>query len=78
MHLIEEHGISEEEQGPTLREEAYSFARARLKAHRDKVITVAELLVEHGRIEAEEVALLMQTNAQAAASDRVRGSGAPD
>ena len=61
MHLIEAYGISEEEQGPMLREEAYSSARVRLEAHRSKVITLAELLVEHGRIEAAEVMLLMQT-----------------
>ena len=61
MHLIEAHGISEEGQGPTLRAEAYNFARARLEAHRSKVITLAELLVEHGRIEAEEIIFLIQT-----------------
>ena len=61
MNLIEMHGISEEEQGPALREEGYNFARARLEAHRSKVVMLAELLVEHGRIEAEEVMFLMQT-----------------
>ena len=61
MHLIEAHGISEGEQGPALRHEAYSFARARLEAHRSKVVTLAELLVEHGRMEATEVMLLMRT-----------------
>jgi hypothetical protein len=61
MNLIEMHSVSEEVQGPALREEGYNFARARLEAHRSKVVTLAELLVEHGRIEASEVMLLMQT-----------------
>jgi ATP-dependent Zn protease len=59
--LLERHRVSEEEQGPTLRDEGYSFARTRLERHREKVIALAELLVEHGRIEASEVMLLMQT-----------------
>ncbi len=59
--LLEEHGVSEEEQGPALRDEGYNFARTRLETHRSKVITLAELLIEHGRIEASEVMLLMQT-----------------
>jgi ATP-dependent Zn protease len=61
MHVIEVHGVSEEEQGQALRKEGYSFARARLEAHWSKVATLAELLVEHGRIEASEVMFLMQT-----------------
>ena len=61
MHLIEMHGISEEGQGPALRKEGYNFARARLETHLSKVAMLAELLVEHGRIEAGEVMLLMQT-----------------
>ncbi len=63
MHLIEVHGISEEGQGPALRKEGYNFARARLETHLSKVAMLAELLVEHGRIEASEVMLLMQTSA---------------
>jgi len=59
--LIEEHGLVEEERGPALREEARDFALARLEAHRSKVVALAELLVEHGRIEAAEVMLLLQT-----------------
>jgi ATP-dependent Zn protease len=60
MRVIKKHGISEKEQGPALREAAYKFARARLEAHRTKVVTLAQLLIEHGRIEAAEVMLLMQ------------------
>jgi ATP-dependent Zn protease len=44
-----------------LRDEGYNFARSRLEAHRSKVVRLAELLVEHGRIEAAEVMLLLQT-----------------
>jgi hypothetical protein len=62
MHLIEAHGISEEEEGPALRNEGYEFARVRLETHWNKVITLAEVLVEHGRIEPLEVLRLMQTD----------------
>jgi hypothetical protein len=41
MNLIEMHSVSEEVQGPALREEGYNFARARLEAHRSKVVTVS-------------------------------------
>jgi ATP-dependent Zn protease len=60
MDLIKAHGVSEEARGPALRYEAYSFARDRLEAHRGKVVTLAELLVQRGRIEAAEVRLLLQ------------------
>jgi hypothetical protein len=59
IQLIEDHGISEEEQGRALRDEAYDFARVRLETHRSKVVVLAELLVEHGRVEALEVSRLM-------------------
>ncbi len=62
LNLIEDYGISEEEQGQALRDEGYNFARARLEIHRSKVALLAELLVEHGRIEASEVLLVMQTS----------------
>ncbi len=59
--LLEEHGVSEEEHGRTLQDEGYNFALARLETHRSKVIRLAKLLVEHGRVEASEVMLLMQS-----------------
>jgi len=71
MHLIELHGISEEGRGPALRPEGYNFARGRLEAHWSKVAMLAELLVEHSRIEASEVMLLMQMSA----ADRKSGNG---
>jgi hypothetical protein len=61
MDLIKAHGISEVEEGPALRDEGRKLARVHLEKHRSKVVELAELLVEHGRIEAPEVLRLMQT-----------------
>jgi hypothetical protein len=61
MDLIKAHGISEGEEGPALRDEGRKLARVHLEKHRSKVVKLAELLVEHGRIEAPEVLRLMQT-----------------
>ena len=60
MQLIKDNGISEKEQGPSLRAEGLNCARAHLERHRSKVILLAERLFEHGQIEGAEVLRLMQ------------------
>jgi hypothetical protein len=60
MYLLRDHGISEENgDGLALRREGRACARTRLEAHKDKVIALAEHLVEHGRVEADEVLRLI-------------------
>jgi ATP-dependent Zn protease len=61
LHLLEAHGISEQE-GLVLRREGYNRAQTRLEAHRTKVGRLAERLVECGRIDASEFLQLMQAN----------------
>ena len=61
FHLLEGTGISEEDgQGEARREEGYNFACARLERHRNKVIALAERLIESGHVDRTEFLRLMQ------------------
>ncbi|MGJ4888842.1 hypothetical protein ACQR1Y_11640 [Bradyrhizobium sp. HKCCYLRH3099] len=59
MELLEEHGISEENEGPALRAQGWDIASARPEANRTKVTRVADRLIEHGRMEAPDFLSLM-------------------
>ena len=54
MNLLEEHGFTEEDDGPALRAHGYSIAASKLQLHRAKMMVVVEQLVERGRIEASD------------------------
>jgi hypothetical protein len=60
MELLEDHGISDENgDGLALREQGHDCACARLETHRNKVIALAEQLVERGRVSASELPELL-------------------
>ncbi len=52
-------GVSEEEHGPALRDEGYNWALGCLETHQNKVIRLADRLVESGSIDASEFLRLM-------------------
>ena len=54
MELLEEHNISEQEDGPALRAQAWDLATETLTTQRAKVIAVADQLVQRGRVEASD------------------------
>lgn len=68
LKLLQDNGISEEKQGPALRDKGYNFAKARLEIHKSRVIRLAERLVECGHVDAFEFLRLMaaQTGADEA------------
>jgi hypothetical protein len=59
FQLFEAYEVSEEEQGPALRDEGYNYACTLLECHKINVIAVAERLVETGRVDASEFLSLM-------------------
>jgi hypothetical protein len=61
LALLQANGISEDGAGKALRDEGYACARARLEAHKSKVIRLAERLVECGSVDASEFLQLMQS-----------------
>ncbi len=63
LKLLQANGISEEEQGPSLRDEGYKFAKTRLENHKNKVIKLADRLIECGSVDASEFLRLMDGEA---------------
>jgi hypothetical protein len=63
FHLLEANGISEDGQGPKLRQEGYNCARTRLETHKSKLIKLAERLVQCGHVGASEILHLMDDEA---------------
>jgi hypothetical protein len=61
MELLEEHGISEQAEGPALRARAGEIAAAKLEANRTKVNDVVNQLVQRGRLEASEFRELIES-----------------
>ena len=59
MELLEEHGVSEQEEGPALRAQGWDVAAATLEANRTKVTALADLLAEHGWVKASDFLSLM-------------------
>jgi hypothetical protein len=59
MELLEEHGVSEQEEGPALRAQAWDVAAAILKANRTKLTALVDQLVKRGRLEASDFLSLM-------------------
>jgi hypothetical protein len=62
LHLLEAHQITEQGEGPALRQDGYNCARDRLETHRTKVGRLAERLVDWGCVDASEFLQLMQAN----------------
>ena len=60
LNLIEVHGVSEEKQGPAFRDEGHNFACAILESHKNKLINLAERLVESGSVNPSEFLHLMR------------------
>jgi ATP-dependent Zn protease len=58
--LLEAHGVSEEERGPALRDEGHERACAFLLPHKDKMRTLADLLMKQSSVSAESFDLLMR------------------
>jgi hypothetical protein len=59
MELLEKHAVSEQEEGPALRAEAWEIAATRLNANRTKVIALVDRLVQRGGVDAHEFRRLM-------------------
>jgi hypothetical protein len=58
--VLEEHGVSEEERGPMLRDEGHDRACALLLQYKDEVIRLADLLVKQGSVSKESFDRLMR------------------
>jgi ATP-dependent Zn protease len=57
--IVQNHISEEIGDGKALRDLGYQNAKARLEEHRDKVIALAERLIEDGQINEAEVQQLM-------------------
>ncbi|OSJ34849.1 hypothetical protein BSZ19_10590 [Bradyrhizobium japonicum] len=61
MELLEDHGVSEETEGPALRARASDLAAKTLTTHQAKVMAIADHLEQNGRLEASGFESLMRT-----------------